>query len=1105
MKNVEERTSEQFESGEVAWELSKGTNGGDWGQVLDRGEDNPDRHPHFLTQPDKEDESEVYRVTFKANNPKIDLTYFVDPGADVVLPEDTPENTKWYVKGKEFDGTNIRADMDAVAVRRFLFAGETEPIEATGTYSTEAQTLELNLDEHMGYENGGPSAVGRFEYIIAGDKDGLNAQLDIDGNILTIPPKTNVKDDGYTLTVKAHEKKPFIATLSLGPFDKEDVYLTVKVMINKATPVIVAKPTASTIDYGMNLASSTLAEDGEAQHPTTGANVEGKFEWTDGGIYPTIDKAAIVGYSVTFTPRDTNNYNTATTLVTLTVNKVDPTNIVPPTPNDITYNGNAQDLITAGSAIGGTMKYWITDDSNDNPPEDNFAFSSTIPARANAGTYIVWYKVLGDENHNDTVPKSIEITIKPYKLNIEPGPVFYNGSGVYALTLDGAGGEIVVATLTAYSKDAKTYEYATTAAEGKYTVKLSSPNYVVEQTETLTITPLPVVLQWEGPLTIEYDGQTHTVTAKVTNGIAGDTFNLVYEDNTGTAAKKYTAKVTQLGNSNYTLIGGQNVEQPWRIFERSGNLNLTANPAGTKEVPITYGDMLTLTLKISPVTDINGKVKFYINDKLINGDVSYDDYANYNNKIATITVEATSLHDFSLGANAVRADYVSGNDNNNVIDIDAITVYVNPKPITAVITGDTTSKTYDGNTAATGLGITLQTSDIEVGDEDYVTVTADGYTYNSNYVSKATTITAQNVMLNGTRSGNYKITTPVALHGNIMPKAVRLEWRGATGLVYTGTPANVNATATELVPGDVCTVEVTGGDKSNAGINYTAEAKGLDNPNYRLSEFDKTQVYSIAPATLYIPEQHVTYNGTGKFNVEVDGVTLTNDTSEKVSTKLTASSADVGNYDYAKTIGDSKYTASTDNSNYQIASGAMLIIEKADPDYTAPVGKKLKYNAMPQELTTVGMAHGGEMQYSISKDGTYSTDIPTGTKKGTYTIWYRVIGDTNHNDIAPQSVVATITLNDPNTPTVSATPVNSSKPGDPVDSTDPDDPIVSTKPNALRESPKPDDTTKKPSSTQKSNDVPETRDETNITFWIVLMLLSLSGIIITLFAKKKIK
>ena len=48
------------------------------------------------------------------------------------------------------------------------------------------------------------------------------------------------------------------------------------------------------------------------------------------------------------------------------------------------------------------------------------------------------------------------------------------------------------------------------------------------------------------------------------------------------------------------------------------------------------------------------------------------------------------------------------------------------------------------------------------------------------------------------------------------------------------------------------------------------------------------------------------------------------------------------------------------------------------------------------------------MQYSLTENGTYSQVIPTGTDAGEYTVWYRVIGDENHNDTAPASVAVSI-------------------------------------------------------------------------------------------------
>ena len=64
----------------------------------------------------------------------------------------------------------------------------------------------------------------------------------------------------------------------------------------------------------------------------------------------------------------------------------------------------------------------------------------------------------------------------------------------------------------------------------------------------------------------------------------------------------------------------------------------------------------------------------------------------------------------------------------------------------------------------------------------------------------------------------------------------------------------------------------------------------------------------------------------------------------------------------------------------------------------------LVYTGSAQELVTAGVADGGTMQYKLGTDGTWSSDIPTVTNAGEYTVYYKVLGDDNHGDIAEASV-----------------------------------------------------------------------------------------------------
>ena len=77
---------------------------------------------------------------------------------------------------------------------------------------------------------------------------------------------------------------------------------------------------------------------------------------------------------------------------------------------------------------------------------------------------------------------------------------------------------------------------------------------------------------------------------------------------------------------------------------------------------------------------------------------------------------------------------------------------------------------------------------------------------------------------------------------------------------------------------------------------------------------------------------------------------------------------------------------------------------------TPPTAREnLTYTGHEQALIIAGsVADYGTMQYSLTENGTYSQDIPTGTDAGAYTVWYRVIGDENHNDTAPASVAVRI-------------------------------------------------------------------------------------------------
>ena len=147
--------------------------------------------------------------------------------------------------------------------------------------------------------------------------------------------------------------------------DYNTVTGTVSITVNNKTDADDRRPrpTASAITYGQALSASTL-NPVTAVVPTN-ASVAGTFTWTTPATVP---PAGADPESITFTPTDTTDYNTATGNVTITVNKATPTIGTPPMASAITVGqtlagstltGGAATNPNGGAAVPGTFA-WTT-------------------------------------------------------------------------------------------------------------------------------------------------------------------------------------------------------------------------------------------------------------------------------------------------------------------------------------------------------------------------------------------------------------------------------------------------------------------------------------------------------------------------------------------------------------------------------------------------------------------------------------------------------------------------------------------------------------------------------------------------------------------------
>ena len=178
-------------------------------------------------------------------------------------------------------------------------------------------------------------------------------------------------------------------------------------------------------------ADKTTANYGEAITLTTSADLRGEekvatYQWfKDGEPVNTTESSYVIkdltagDHKITCTV-SCDGYITSQS-VDLKVNKAD-CQITPPTAKEnLVYTGKEQALITAGTAIGGTMQYCLTQDGT---------YSENVPTGKNTGSYTVWYQAIGDGNHNDSEPASVSVTIARQPVNVpeEDATVFtYDG------------------------------------------------------------------------------------------------------------------------------------------------------------------------------------------------------------------------------------------------------------------------------------------------------------------------------------------------------------------------------------------------------------------------------------------------------------------------------------------------------------------------------------------------------------------------------------------------------------------------------------------------------------------------------------------------------
>ena len=143
----------------------------------------------------------------------------------------------------------------------------------------------------------------------------------------------------------------------------------------------------------------------------------GEYAALSGSTLTTKDNVGTVKITVKIGEVDLNSdgkpeYNayTGTDAITVSVTLKETSTVTaaPTAIPDLVYKGSNQALITAGTATGGTLYYKL----------NNGTYSKDLPTAQDAGDYTVYYKVVGDDDHENTEERSFTVTIRKAAVTI---------------------------------------------------------------------------------------------------------------------------------------------------------------------------------------------------------------------------------------------------------------------------------------------------------------------------------------------------------------------------------------------------------------------------------------------------------------------------------------------------------------------------------------------------------------------------------------------------------------------------------------------------------------------------------------------------------------
>ncbi|MBR6018296.1 MAG: InlB B-repeat-containing protein [Paludibacteraceae bacterium] len=441
------------------------------------------------------------------------------------------------------------------------------------------------------------------------------------------------------------------------------------------------------------------------------------------------------------------------------------------------------------------------------------------------------------------------------------------------------------------------------------------------------------------------------------------------------------------------LIGSSNYKASAGTLSGSGNSRTLTMPASDVTI---YGAASISATPTDAAHVYSGTAQELVNAGVpVGGTMKYStDNSTWSAEIPTGTNVGNYTVYYMVEGDATHADYLpSSNSIQATITKAALTCQADNKSIDYNSNPPTYTATYSGwkgsdNTSALSGTLSFACSYAKGNNAGSYTITPSGVTA-SNY-----TITFQT----GTLTVN-KIDPVVTA-----PTAKSLTYNGSAQVLANPGSTTGGTLQYSLSSG-------TGyGDVIPAQTNadtYTVYYKVNGNTNYNaVAEQSVSVTINKAALTCTADNKSIDYNSNPPtYTATYSGWKGSDNTSALSGTLSFACSYAKGSNAGSYTITPSGVTSNNYTITFQTGT---LTVNKIDPIVTPPTAKSLTYNGSAQVLANLGSTTGGTMQYSLSSGIGYGDAIPTQTNAGTYTVYYKVNGNTNYNAVAEQSVSVTI-------------------------------------------------------------------------------------------------